>query len=279
MSALDDWQPRGIDLRTPNVARMYDYYLGGKDHYAADREAAEQALACLPRGRERAIENRRFLGRVVRYLTTEAGIRQFIDIGTGLPTRSNVHEVAQDTDPETRVVYVDNDPVVLAHARALLANGNPKVGVVDGDMRHPDAILANPTLTGLIDFEQPIAVLFAAVLHFLTEDDDPGAVVTRFREAMSSGSYLVVSHVDASPAVKAAERVYEQTTSRAQGRTPAQVARFFTGFDLVDPGLVYVQNWRPDGGEHPGDLLLGGVGRKTRDPSTSGHVSGGDRRR
>lgn len=262
MSAPDDWRPRGIDTRTPNVARMYDYALGGKDHYAADREAAERVFEHIPCGREKVLENRRFLGRAVRYLATEAGITQFIDIGTGMPTQGNVHEIAHDVAPEARVCYVDNDPVVLAHARALLVNGNPNVDVVEADMRRPGDILANRTVTDLIDFDHPFAVLFAAVLHFIPDDEEAAQVVDHFREAMPSGSHLVVSHADASPQVKAAERVYEQATSRIEGRSWQQVQRFFTGFHLIDPGLVYVQNWRPDGGEHPGDLLLGGIGRK-----------------
>lgn len=261
-SGLEGWQPRGIDVHTPNVARMYDYVLGGKDNYEADREAAHEAAANIPDIHEKVIENRRFLQRAVRYLIREVGIRQFIDVGTGIPTQGNVHQIAQEEAPEARVAYVDNDPVVLTHARALLADGNTNVAVAEGDLHDPGGILTNSTVTGLIDFEQPFAVLFIAALHFLTEEDDPYSVVGRFRAAMPGGSYLVLSHADASPQVRSAEGTYEQATSRLEGRTAEQIGRFFTGFDLVDPGLVYVQNWRPTGGEHPKDLLLGGVGRK-----------------
>lgn len=262
MSGPGDWRPRGVDARMPNVARMYDYYLGGKDHYAIDREAAEQALGHIPRGREMVTENRRFLHRAVRFLAGEAGIRQFIDIGSGLPTARNVHQIAQEVAPDAHVVYVDNDPVVLSHARALLASDSAKVGVVDGDMRYSSRILADAEVRRLVDFTHPVAVLLVAVLHFLTEHDDPYSVVRHVRSAIPGGSYLVMSHVDASPEVTAAERAYDQATSPAQGRTYAQIEHFFTGFELVDPGLVYVQDWRPDGNENPGNLLLGGIGYK-----------------
>lgn len=259
---LDGWTRRDIDLRTPNVARMYDYVLGGKDNFAADRETAEQVLAHVPNGRDIATENRRFLGRAVGFLAGAAGVWQFLDVGAGLPTQTSVHEIAAQAVPEARVCYVDHDPVVCAHARALLANNNPHVEVVEGDLREPDRTLSDPGLDHLIDFTRPVAVLLAAVLHFLTDDDDPYDVVARFRRALSSGSYLVVSHVEACPRVKAVEGVYEQASSRVEGRTTAQIARFFTGLRMVSPGLAYVQNWRPDGGEYPGDLLLGGVGYK-----------------
>ena len=258
----EEWALVGIDPTTPSPARMYDYYLGGKDNFEADRTAAERVLEQIPNGREMITENRRFLGRAVQYLAGEAGIGQFVDIGTGLPTQGNVHEIAQATDPNARVAYVDNDPVVLAHSRALLSHNTPGVATIQADMRDPEAILAHPELRALIDLNQPVAVLFVAVLHFLTEDEDPYSIVDHVRQMLPSGSYLVVSHGDASPQVKAAERVYEQATSRAQGRTRAQIERFFHGLEMVAPGLVYVQHWRPDGDEYSGDLVLGGIGYK-----------------
>jgi hypothetical protein len=185
--------PDGIDTRAPNPARIYDYLLGGKDHYPADRQAAEAVLAVAPQAREGARENRAFLQRAVRYLA-EAGVRQFLDIGTGLPTQGNVHQVAQAVMPEARVVYVDHDPVVHTHANALLTNNSPTTVAVIGDLREPEAILDHPEVRRLLDFTRPIAVLLVAVLHFIRDAEDPAGIVTRLRDAMAPGSYLVVSH-------------------------------------------------------------------------------------
>ena len=262
-SELEDWHPRGIDPTTPSPARMYDYYLGGKDNFQADREAAEQALGAVANGRELVLENRRFLGRAVRYLVGQAGIRQIIDLGTGLPTQNNVHEVAHGIAPDTRVAYVDNDPIVLAHARALLGGGGSTdtVQVIEADMRHPAEIIEGTQ--GFIDFERPVAVLFVAVLHFVSDDYDPHATVARIRDATAPGSYLALSHVEASPKTAAAERAWDRATTQANWRSRSEVERFFDGFDLVDPGLVYTPEWRPDGGEFPGQAILAGVGRKS----------------
>lgn len=253
--------PAGVDPTTPNPARMYDYYLGGHDNFAADREAAEKVLAALPEGRDVFRANRAFLGRAVTFLA-QTGIRQFIDIGTGLPTQDNVHQVAHRTAPDARVVYVDNDPMVLAHARALLSGPEP-VTLIQADLREPDTILNHAELANLIDFNEPVAVLLVAVLHFLTDEENPAATVARFREAMAPGSYLVISHGEATPEVRQAEKTYQSASAPGVGRSHEQIQSFFNGFDLVPPGLVYVSQWRPHNHEdHPNRVVLGGVGRK-----------------
>ncbi|NDU74783.1 SAM-dependent methyltransferase [Actinomadura sp. DSM 109109] len=258
-----------VDPHTPNVPRMYDYLLGGKDNYAADREAVEEVVRHAPDTPFMARQNRAFLRRAVRFLA-EAGIRQFIDIGSGLPTQGNVHEIAHGVAPDARVVYVDIEPVVLVHGRALLA-GTPEVTVIQGDARRPDEILAHPEMKRLIDFDRPVAVLMLAVLHFIGDGDDPPGIVARLREAMAPGSYLTVSHVtgdfDADLSVGQASAVYERATYQITLRSRAEVTRLFDGFDLVDPGLTTLSMWRPD----PGSAVpphadrqwcYAGVGRK-----------------
>jgi hypothetical protein len=271
--ADDDWTTK-INTSVPNPARIYDYLLGGKDNYPADRDVAEQVVAIAPVARDVVQDNRAFLRRVVRFLTREAGIRQFIDLGSGLPTQGNVHEIAQAIAPEARVVYVDNDAMVVTHSRALLAGDNTLA--VQADLREPDVILKHPEVRELIDFDQPIALLLLAILHFLPDDQDPLGIVARFREALPAGSYLTISHgtrdVPARPDMSAeamaemgarVERLYQQTTASIVTRGRAQVERFFDGFDLVDPGLVEIQRWRPDDERSllPGGFY-GGVGRK-----------------
>nr|WP_279433602.1 SAM-dependent methyltransferase [Actinomadura sp. KC345] len=237
-----------MDPHTPNVPRMYDYLLGGKDNYAADREAVDEVVQHAPDTPFLARENRAFLRRAVRFLA-ESGIRQFIDIGSGLPTQGNVHEIAHQTAPEARVVYVDREPVVLAHGRALLAN-TPEVTVIQGDARRPGDILADPELNRLIDFDQPVAVLMLAVLHFIGDEDDPSAIVARFRDAMAPGSHLVISHVtgdfDTDSRVRDAGAVYEKATYQITLRSRAYVTGLFDGFEFVDPGLTTLSMWRPD---------------------------------
>src|SRR5579859_3339801 len=189
-----------IDTSKPHPARMYDYFLGGKNNFAVDRETAEQALRSWGTVRTAARENRAFLGRAVRFLVAEAGIRQFLDIGTGLPSANNVHEVAQGLVPSCRVVYVDNDPIVLAHARALLTSSpEGKTAYIHADLREPEKILADPVTTATLDFTQPIALMLVAILHFLTDSDDPRRVVDTLLAALPSGSYLVASHVTPEP--------------------------------------------------------------------------------
>jgi hypothetical protein len=271
--ADDDWTTR-INTSVPNPARIYDYLLGGKDNYPADREVADQVVAIAPVAREVVEDNRAFLRRAVRFLTREAGIRQFIDLGSGLPTRGNVHEIAQADAPDARVVYVDNDAMVVTHSRALLAGDNTLA--IQADLREPDAIVGHPEVRELIDFDQPIALLLVAILHFVHDDEDPLGIVARFRDAMPAGSHLVISHgtrdVPVRPDMSAeamaemgakVERLYQQTTTFMVTRTRAEVERFFDGFELLDPGLVSIQLWRPD---DPSSMLpggfYGGVGRK-----------------
>ncbi|AQZ69915.1 hypothetical protein BKM31_58240 [[Actinomadura] parvosata subsp. kistnae] len=239
--------PKGINPRVPNDARMYDYYLGGKDNFAADREAAEKIMALGP-SRDICLANRRFLGRAVRHVA-DLGIDQFIDLGTGLPSQDNVHEVARRVRPGAHVVYVDYDPVVVVHARALLAGTDARIAIVHADVREPAAILDAPETAKLIDFSRPVGVLFLGVLHNLTDADDPWGVVAAFRERMASGSALVVSHLtdDAHPEVgKAAREVYDAADTPLVHRDRAAVARLFDGFDVLEPGVTHVGDWRPD---------------------------------
>jgi len=258
----------------PNPARIYDYFLGGKDNFPADRKVAEQVVAIAPVALDIVEDNRAFLRRVVRLLAGEAGIRQFVDLGSGLPTQGNVHEIAQATAPDARVVYVDNDAMVVTHSRALLAGRNTVA--IEADLRDPDSVMEHPEVRQLIDFDQPIALLLLAILHFVPDDEDPFGVVARFRDALPAGSYLAISHgtrdiparTDMSPEAMAemgakVERLYQLTTASLVTRTRARVERFFDGFDLLDPGLVEIQLWRPDESEPllPGGFY-GGVGRK-----------------
>jgi len=231
---------------------MYDYYLGGKNHFAADREVAEKLLASVPSGRTGARENRAFLSRAVRYLTAEAGVRQFLDIGTGLPAANNVHEVAQAAAPSARVVYVDNDPLVLAHARALLASSpEGRTAYIQADLRDPTVILNDPVTRDVLDFGQPIALMLVAVLHFMPDEFKPAAAIATLLDALPSGSYLVASHLTAEhdPAGSAAGmRTYQAAGVPIQLRDSAEFAALaFTGLELVPPGVVLVSEWRPTG--------------------------------
>ncbi len=264
-----DWAERvaKIDTSVAHPARVYDYWLGGKDNFAADREAAERVLAVTPGLRERVQANRAFLARTVRYLAGEAGISQFLDIGTGIPAANNTHEVAQAAAPDARIVYVDNDPIVLTHARALLASGpHGATQYVDGDLRDPAAILAQATRT--LDFNQPIALLLFGIMHLVSAAEDPYALVAELMAALPAGSYLALSHPasDINPGQAEAQRRYNERVSTPQTlRTRDEVARFFLGLDLVPPGLVYVHTWRPDPGDvAPADDVSahGGVARK-----------------
>jgi hypothetical protein len=237
----------GFDVTTPNVARMYDYYLGGKDNFAVDRKAAEKALELAPQIRLAAEHNRAFLGRAVRHLA-ESGVRQFLDIGTGLPTRSNVHEVAQDAAPGARVVYVDNDPVVLAHGRAILG-GAENVHIVQGDLRRPQEILDDPEVRDRLDFREPLAILLVAIVHFLQDADGPEEIVARCREALPAGGYLVLSHVcgEAQPqSVPGVTEVYKHSSTPIVARDADRISGFFGDLELLEPGLVNVAQWRPD---------------------------------
>lgn len=270
-----DREPFEIDTTTAHPARVYDYLLGGRENFAVDRAAAEEHIAANPAGidaiRGDIRANRDFLGRTVRYMAGEAGIRQFLDIGTGLPNEDNVHTVAQRTVPESRIVYVDNDPIVLAHAHTLLqSTPEGAAGYVDADLRDPEAVLKGAERTLHVD--QPIGVLLIAILHFFNDDDDPYGIVTRLMEAAPSGSYLTVTHLsqDIQPEVmgKLAEVVESNPTMDYQFsmRSHDEILRFFQGMELLDPGLVQVDQWRPDGPiERPPGVnppFFGAVARK-----------------
>lgn len=263
----DGWTPTPLELRTPSVARMYDYLLGGKDNLAIDRERAEEAVEADPLFPGVVRENRAFLGRAVRFLTDECGVDQFLDIGTGLPTQDNVHQIAQRINPASRVVYVDNDPVVLAHGRALLANDD-KTTVVQADLRDPQAILNHPEVQRLLDFDRPIGLLLLAILHFVPEKNEPQKIMDELRAALPSGSYLAITHgsPDLRPdVVHKLEEIYSRTASPALARSREQVMAFFGDFELVEPGLTWVPWWRPDSEpDRDSDLIwfLGGVARK-----------------
>lgn len=254
-----------FDTSVAHPARMYDYFLGGKDNFPADRAAADRLLAAAPQTRVGARENRAFLQRAIRYLAGEASIRQFLDIGTGLPTQGNVHEIAQQVVPDARVVYVDNDPIVHVHANALLAGDNTTA--ILADLREPEAILGAPQVRGMIDFDEPLAVLLVAVLHFIRDEEDPAGIVAQLRDAIAPGSYLVLSHgtgdLDLELSAEAT-RVYERAAAPLVLRSLAEIARLFDGFELVDPGLVQLSLWRPDGELPSARGLFGGVGRKPR---------------
>jgi S-adenosyl methyltransferase len=259
-----------IDTTRPHPARMYDALLGGKDNYAADRQAVRQVLKAAPEVRDSARANRAFLQRAVRFLVAEAGMRQIIDVGTGIPAAGNVHEVAAQAAPGTRVAYVDNDPIVHVHANALLT-GTGTTSIILADLRDPDAILAHPKVRELIDFTQPVALLLVAILHFITDKENPARIIAAFRDALPAGSYLALSHATADfrPAVaQSAAAVYDQATSPVTLRSHAQIAAFFDGWDLLEPGLVQVPLWRPDGRPpRPKELariwVYGGVARKS----------------
>lgn len=258
-----------IDTSVAHPARMYDYYLGGRDNYEVDREAAERIISALPTIRDGARANRAFLRRAVHTLVAEHGIRQIIDIGTGIPTSPNTHEVAQAVEPTTRVVYVDNDPIVAVHAQARLT-GVGHTTFIPGDARELDTILERVRSGGLIDFDQPVAVLLVALLHFIPDHENPAALVARLRDALPEGSYIVISHATRDRAnaenlepLSELIDVYQHATASLSLRSHAQVLSFFEGFDLLDPGLVSVSSWRsePDS-TVPWIGIYCGVGRK-----------------
>lgn len=262
------WAPAGIDLERPSAARVYDFYLGGFHNFAADREMGRRAVELWPELPEIMQANRAFMRRAVRFLTS-AGIRQFLDLGSGIPTVGNVHEVAQQAAPDVRVVYVDNDPVAVEHSRAILT-GNPHTVVLEADLRDPDSILGDRELARMLDLSQPVAVLMVAVLHFVPEEAHPAALVARFRDAIVPGSFLVLSHAstDGQPERTAEHRgLYQRTATPMTMRTRAEIAALFGGFEWVAPGLVYLPLWRPDPAapveERPERFTgFAGVGRK-----------------
>ncbi|MCP2335963.1 SAM-dependent methyltransferase [Actinomadura rupiterrae] len=261
----DGWAPGGIDTSVPSPARIYDYLLGGKDNFAVDRAAADKILEALPDVLTVATENRAFLGRAVRHVA-EQGVRQFIDLGAGLPTNGNVHQVAHEVHPDARVVYVDNDAMAAAHARALLRDD--KVAVVHADIREPSAILADEAVTRLIDFDEPFALVATAVLHFISDADDPHAILAAFTAKMAPGSHLILTHgsvPDPSHEDELVNDAYKGSGTDPSGRTPASIRAFFNGLDFLAPGdLVQPRDWpTPTGAPAPKTLtVLAGVARK-----------------
>ncbi|GLZ02753.1 hypothetical protein Acsp03_02200 [Actinomadura sp. NBRC 104412] len=256
--------PKRIDTSTPNHARVYDYFLGGKTNYEADRLAAGRIARSAPDTPVLARELRQFLVRVVRTLS-EAGIRQFIDIGTGIPTSPSVHEVARTVDPDARVVYVDNDPVVVVHADALLAT-DAGVAAVEGDLRKPEQILDDPAVRRLIDFGEPVGILCIAVFHLVADHEDPAGIVAAYRERMAPGSHLALVQfsADSDPeGIAAFNEIYADSPVKVTFRERERIRDLFDGFELLPPGLVGIEEWRPER-DHPRTRLkiAGGVGVK-----------------
>lgn len=254
-----------LDTSVAHSARLWNYLLGGKDNFAADRAAAEEVLAYMPELVQSARYNREFLGRVVRHLASDAGIDQFLDIGTGLPTANNTHEVAQAVRPPARIVYVDNDPMVLVHARALLTSTpDGATDYIDADIRDPEKILQAAART--LDFGRPIAIMLLGILNFVVDDDESLAIVHRLLDAVPSGSYLVVSHPTTEVHREAVEQAMAMWNASGSApicaRTPAQIGRFFEGLEVLEPGLVTVSQWRPDGNDTTVVTEWCGVGRK-----------------
>jgi len=247
----EDWR-KTFRPDIPSAARVYDYLLGGKDNYPADRTVAESMITQLPNVKLAVQWNRAFLCRAVRYLVNEVGIRQIIDIGAGLPTVRNTHEIALEANPAARVVYVDHDPVVLAHARSML-QGVPNTAIIEQDLLEPDKILADPALERLIDFSEPAALLFLSILHFVADEADPAGLVARLAGPFPAGTHVAISHAtpDTAPAVSDAERVFDHATEQAHVRSRAEVLRLVAGMEVVEPGLTWPPEWRPD----PGDIV------------------------
>ena len=256
-----------FDTSVAHIARVYNYWLGGKDNFAADRAAAKQAMAAYPDIAHSARANRAFLRRVVTYLAGEAGIRQFLDIGTGIPSANNTHEVAQFVAPDCRIVYIDNDPVVLAHARALLTSSpEGATHYINADLRQTDQILARAV--EMLDFSRPVAVMLMTILQHIDDDDDPYGVVAKLVAALPAGSYLALSHpakdIEAAKLGELANRLNQLMAEKTTLRGQAEVARFFDGLELIEPGMIRVQQWRPETEEEANSpaALWGGVARK-----------------
>ncbi|WP_433604039.1 SAM-dependent methyltransferase [Dactylosporangium sp. CA-139114] len=267
--AGSEWIER-VDTTVAHPARRYDYWLGGKDNFAADRESGDAIAAAFPAIRTAVVENRAFMRRVVRVLAAEHGIRQFLDIGTGIPTSPNVHEVAQGVAADARVVYVDNDPIVLAHARALLTSApEGATAYVDADLRDPERILGDPALKATIDLSRPVALILVAVVHFLPDTDEPYGIVERLLGALAPGSFLVMSHATTDGlAPELAAQIQAGRHGPGKLRDRAEFARFLEGLDLLEPGIVSVAEWRAEGEPGPRPTfdevaVWGAVGRRT----------------
>jgi hypothetical protein len=255
---MSDTDRYTFDTTVAHPARRYDYWLGGKDNFASDRESGDAIAGAFPSIRFAVRENRAFLKRTIEYLVREAGIRQFLDIGTGLPTADNTHEVAQTVAPESRIVYVDNDPIVLAHARALLTSApEGMTAYIDADLRDPRRILNDPELHMTLDVNEPIALVMLAILHFIDDTEDPYAIVRQLVDAMPSGSYLVMSHATYDPMPRAVvtrlKAAIANTGEKGGPRDLESFARFFRGLELVEPGVVSLGEWRPVPGVVPPD--------------------------
>jgi hypothetical protein len=245
--------PPGIDVTKPSIARVYDAFLDGKDNFAADRALVELTLQIAPDAAAGAKANRAFLRRAVRYLAAEAGITQFLDIGSGLPTGGNVHEIAQEVNPAARVVYVDNDPVVLVHGQALLADART-TRVITGDVRRPAEILDNPEVRAFIDFSRPVGLLMFSILHHITNEEDPAGITARFRDALAPGSYLAISsfrmpgheHPEDAAKTRAVQKLFNEKLGTGLWREDAEILSWFGDWELLEPGLVPMPEWRPD---------------------------------
>ncbi|MDS1271025.1 SAM-dependent methyltransferase [Lipingzhangella sp. LS1_29] len=270
-AAADAVDPPDVDFTTPNMARVYDYVLGGKDNFAVDRAVGDEILRRLPEVRLGVQQQRALLRRAVRLMVEDLGIRQLIDIGAGLPTADNVHEIARRHAPGTRVVYVDNDPVVLAHGRAILADA-PEVCVVEGDITRPEEILAHPQTRGLIDLTEPVGLVLCGILHHVSEEEGPQDLVRRLCAPLPVGSHVLLHHLRDPGSAAAAElqQAFRAATGRGEFRSDARVASLLDGLDLLEPGLVPVCRWRPDhevpeSDEHPVlQLALAALARKSR---------------
>lgn len=270
------WAPQGIDISVPSVSRIYDYYLGGSHNFEVDRQAARRAMEFMPGLPKIMQANRAFMRRAVRYAVAE-GVTQFLDIGSGIPTFGNVHEIAQAASLEARVVYVDHDPVAVAHSQAVLA-GTERTGVVAADLRKPQDILAAPEVSQGLDLSRPVALMLVAVLHFLEDSDDPYAAVAQLRDALAPGSLLILTHASyegiplSEEVASGTVGVYREIRNPLVMRDGEQIRRFFDGFGLIEPGLVSMPDWRPDttGGPEGGTADedpyafsgFAGVGRK-----------------
>jgi hypothetical protein len=259
----DETAPPGVNINVPHSARIYDYWLGGKDNFAVDRAVGEAMIKAIPGMRSMAGENRKFVHRAARALVAGQGINQFLDIGTGIPTRPNLHEIVQGADPEARVVYVDNDPIVLVHARALMiSRPEGRSEYISADLRDPESILGDKTLRDTLDFSKPIGLTLIAILMLLSDEDDPWGRVAELRDAMPSGSCLAITHPTADfNAVEVEEAVAAMTLV---ARDRAAVARFFGDWEPLDPGIVPVSGWRPDEPGTPAEAAYywAGVARK-----------------
>ncbi|GLZ33305.1 hypothetical protein Lesp02_54930 [Lentzea sp. NBRC 105346] len=265
-----NWAPGDIDLERPSVARVYDYWLGGAHNFAADRAVAQRALDTMPDLRRVIVSHRAFLRRAVRFLL-EQGVRQFLDLGSGIPTVGNVHEIAQDGDPDSKVVYVDIDPVAVAHSRSLLL-GNDRVSVLQADVRDGAYVMKSPEVTDLFDLERPVGVLMIALLHFVPDSDDPLGILATYLDALPSGSYLAISHAgyeegEDGEGWTATRNMYDRNVTPMTYRNREQFTRLFAGLELVDPGVVRLPLWRPESLEDVDDTgapfpVFGAVGRK-----------------